>query len=102
MKKTLIFVIGVLAVARGAHAGSAEGKALYDQKCQACHAIGDQAGKMANLGGKLDGVGAKRDAAWLKAYIADPKSKMPDAKMPKVKLSDQEIDDLVAYLGTLK
>jgi mono/diheme cytochrome c family protein len=85
-----------------ARAGADEGKALYEQKCKACHSIGTDAGKMANLGGKLDGVGAKRDAAWLKAYIADPKSKVPDSKMPKVSLSEQQLDDLVAYMLTLK
>jgi mono/diheme cytochrome c family protein len=92
----------ILATQSVACAGSDEGKGLYAQKCASCHSIGGEGGKMANLGGKLDGVGAKRDAAWLKAYIADPKSKMPEGKMPKLKLSDQEIDDLVAYLSTLK
>ena len=50
----------------------------------------------------LDGVGTKRDAEWLKGYLADPKSAMPDAKMPKMKLSEQQLDDLVAYMLTLK
>ena len=98
MLATLVAVGGVVA----AHSGAAEGKASYDQKCQSCHSIGGQGGKMANLGGPLDGVGAKRDAVWLKTYIGDPKSKVPDAKMPKLKLSDQELDDLVAYVLTLK
>ena len=60
------------------------------------------AGKMASLGGKLDGVGAKHDAAWLKEYIANPKSKKPDSKMAKVTLTDQQLSDVVAYLATLK
>ena len=85
-----------------AYAGTAEGKARYDQKCQPCHSIGGQGGKLAKLGGPLDGVGAKRDGAWLKVYIGDPKSKLPDAKMPKLTLSDQDLDDLVAYMLTLK
>jgi mono/diheme cytochrome c family protein len=92
----------VLLCAAQAHAGADEGKALYGQKCKACHSIGGEAGKMANIGGKLDGVGSKHDAAWLKAYIADPKSKMPDAKMPKVKLEPTQLDDVVAYILTLK
>jgi nitric oxide reductase subunit C len=88
--------------ATGARAGEAEGKALYEQKCKVCHAIGDDRGKMANIGGPLDKVATKRDAKWLREYVQDPKSKMPDAKMPKVKLSDKELDDLVAFLQTLK
>ena len=94
--------VAVLVAGTRAYAGADEGKTLYDQKCKSCHAIGSDAGKMANVGGKLDGVGGKRDAAWLKAYIADPKSKMPDAKMPKIKLEPAQLDDLVAYMQSLK
>jgi nitric oxide reductase subunit C len=85
-----------------AHAGADEGKALYEKQCKICHSIAGDKGKMADKGGALDGVGAKRDAGWLKAYLQDPKSKTPDSKMPKMKLSDQQIDDLVAFLLTLK
>jgi len=79
-----------------------DGKALYDKKCKACHSIGDDKGKFADKGGPLDHVGSKRDEAWLKAYIADPKSKMPDAKMPKIKLSPAELDAVVKYMLELK
>jgi cytochrome c2 len=98
----LAALVGTSLYAARAYAGADEGKTLYDQKCKTCHSIGSDAGKMANIGGKLDGVGSKRDAAWLKAYIADPKSKMPDAKMPKVKLEPAQLDDIVAYMLTLK
>jgi nitric oxide reductase subunit C len=66
-----------------------------------CHSIGGEGGKMADKGGPLDGVGSKRDAAWLEAYLRDPKSKIEDAKMPKMKLTDEQIADLIAYMRTL-
>ena len=84
-------------------AGAAEdGKALYDKKCKSCHSIAGDGGKFADKGGPLDGVGGKRDEAWLRAYFADPKSKIPDAKMPKMKLTTPEWDALVAYMLSLK
>ena len=83
-------------------AGADEGKAIYETKCKTCHSVGGEGGKMADKGGPLDGVGAKHDAAWLRAYLKDPKSQIPDAKMLKLPLSDQQLDDLVAYLLTLK
>jgi mono/diheme cytochrome c family protein len=98
----LVALLAPLATLSVARAGGDEGKALYTQKCESCHSVAGKGGKMANLGGALDGVAAKHDAAWLKAYVADPKSKMPEAKMPKLKLADQELDDVVSFLLTLK
>ena len=83
-------------------AWSAEAPAIYDKKCKTCHSIGGVGGPMAKLGGPVDGVGAKRDEAWLREYLKDPKSKMPGAKMPKVTLSAEDTDAVVAYLLSLK
>jgi nitric oxide reductase subunit C len=80
----------------------AHGKQVYDAKCKSCHSIGGVGGPMAKKGGPLDGVGSKRDAAWLKAYFADPHSKMPDSKMPKLKLSDADWDAVTQYMLSLK
>jgi len=100
MKKLL----GVLIVSTllAATAWSAEAPPVYDKKCKACHSIGGVGGPMAKMGGPLDGVGAQRDAAWLKAFLKDPKSQMPNAKMPKVSLTDDEVDALVNFMLTLK
>ena len=94
--------IAVLAAASAVWAGADAGKAFYDEKCKACHSIAGEGGKMAKLGGPLDDVGAKRDAAWLRAYLKDPKSQIPKAKMPKMPLTDQQLDDVIAYMLTLK
>ncbi|SRR5581483_6117574 len=99
MRSTVLLLLGLTTLA---WAGADEGKALYEKQCKLCHRVGDDAGKLADKGGALDGVGAKHDADWLRKYIADPKSVMPDAKMPKLKLTDEQLNDLVAYMATLK
>ena len=98
----LLVAAGCIGVPALARAGADEGKALYEQKCKVCHSLAGEGGKMADKGGPLDGVGAKRDADWLTKYLRDPKSVMPDAKMPKMKMTDQELADYVAYMLTLK
>jgi len=104
LRGAVVMATGLLVVAGAslARGGADEGKALYETKCKVCHSIAGDAGKMADKGGPLDGVGAKRDAAWLRAYLKDPKSQMPDAKMPKMSLTDQQLDDLIAFMLTLK
>lgn len=106
MVRKLISVITLgawaLLSAAPAWAGVDEGRTLFDQKCKVCHSIGGQGGPMAAKGGPVDDVGGKRDGAWLHEYLKDPKSKVADAKMLKMTLTDQQIDDLVAYLLTLK
>ena len=82
--------------------GNAGAPASYDKKCKLCHSIAGEGGKQADKGGPLDGVGSKRDAAWLEAYFRDPKSKIPDAKMPKLKYTDDEMKELVDYMLSLK
>ena len=93
-------IVVLLACALPARAAGAP--EVYDKKCKLCHSIKGEGGKQAEKGGALDGVGAKRDAAWLEKYIADPKATMPDAKMPKMKLSGDEMKALVDYMLSLK
>ena len=75
---------------------------VYDKKCKACHSVGGVGGPMAKMGGALDGIGAKHDEAYFKAYLKDPKSQKADSKMPKVTLTDDETNAVVKYLLSLK
>ena len=89
--------VGASAVAAG---DAKKGEKVYATlKCSMCHKIGAAGGKM---GPDLSVVGAKRDAAWLKKYLPDPKAQDPKNKMPVAKAAGQDLEDLVAYLGTLK
>ncbi len=72
---------------------------IINQLCVACHAIEGQGGA---VGPALDGVGSRRDAAWLRTWLHDPLAVKPDTKMPKLPLDDAQIDELVAYLSQLQ
>ena len=100
MKSLIAF--GGLAMLLAAPAFGADMPEVYKKKCELCHSIGGKGGPKADKGGPLDGVGAKRDAAWLRDFTKDPKSKMPEAKMPKIPLTDAELDALTAFQASLK
>lgn len=101
---TLVFSgFWLVAGAGTAMAGAEDGKKVFaEKKCINCHSLGSEKGAMAKLGGPLDGVGGKRDAAWLKGYLTDPKSQLPTAKMPNQKLTEKQVEDLVQYMLTVK
>lgn len=81
-----------------AGAAGSEKPVVFGQVCIACHAVGGVGGA---VGPALDGVGKRLDAAYLKAWLKDPLSIKADSKMPKLPLSDEDVDALVSYLSTL-
>ena len=84
----------------GASGDPEKGKVVYTElKCSLCHKIGDAGGPM---GPALNDVGDKRDAAWLAAYLPEPKSVNEENKMPPTKATGEDLDNLIAYLLTLK
>jgi len=111
-------VVILLAITRPALAADAEhGKALF-APCAACHTERSDA-----LGPDLKGVFGRKSAAiedfrysnamkranlvWdednLRAYIRDPQAKVKGNRMPYGGMSDpKDVDDVVAYLKTLK
>lgn len=99
VKRTVVMALGLVGVAVPMWAG--DPPEIYEKKCKVCHSIGGVGGPKKDVGGPLDGVGSKRDEAWLRAYFADPKSKIENAKMPKMPLSDAEWDAAVQYMLSL-
>ena len=75
-------------------------KVYADQKCATCHTA---TGK---IGPDLSAIGTKRDAAWLAKYLVNPTTldpkNPPKVKMQPTKAKGQDLDDLIAYLLTLK
>ncbi len=70
--------------------------AVYGQLCSACHQIGGSGG---SVGPALDTVGQKYEQAWFKDWLKDPQAIRPGTTMPKLPLSDSDIDALATYLA---
>jgi len=80
-------------------AASVDRPQIYNQLCIACHALGGEGGA---VGPALDGVGARRDRDYLRQWLVDPHALKADARMPKLPLTEGQIDDLVAFLSHQK
>lgn len=96
-----VFLILILGAAAPALA-VVDAQELFNKKCRLCHELHGVAGPAAKVGGKLDGVGAKYDEAWFRAYLADPQSMRPDSKMTKIVLSGEERDAMAQFLSRQK
>ncbi len=89
--------------------GLMPGETIFQQKCAACHTIGG--GKL--VGPDLKKVTARRDSAWLKAFIATPDKVLAsgdplaaqllkesnNVPMPNLGLSPREVDEILAFLA---
>ena len=106
-RSTVFACVLVLAAAGFASAqeAAAKGEATYTaQKCSLCHSV---AGK-GNPKGALDDVGTKLKADEIRAWLVDAKgqtAKTGATRKPEMKayaLPKADVDNLVAYLTTLK
>jgi len=93
-------LVVAFAIATAAADGDIEkGKAVYEaQKCKMCHFV-------AGVGNKkypLDGVGGKLSADDIKKWIVTPKEMKKETTMKAYKLSDEDLDNLLAYMASLK
>ena len=67
--------------------------------CLSCHAV---EGLGSDFAPALDSVGTKVTPNYLRQWIRDPKAYDPDTSMPSLRLSNREIDNVVAYLMSLQ
>ena len=93
--------------------GAQEGQQLIAQKgCGGCHVVPGVAGATGNVGPSLAGVATRTSIAGgavpnngpadLQRWILDPPAVKPGTQMPKLGLTEQEAQQIVAYLETLK
>ena len=106
MKSAMIIVLGAAMLAIGVgivlslDETTDHGQEVYAmQKCALCHSI-------SGIGGKkmaLDGVGSRLKPDALRKQIRNPKEIKPDTAMKSYpNLTEKDLNDLVAYLMTLK
>ena len=72
---------------------------VFNQMCTACHTLQGQGG---NVGPNLDGIGSRRDLAYLKKWLTNPFELKADSKTPKMPLAEKDIDELANFLANLK
>jgi ubiquinol-cytochrome c reductase cytochrome b subunit len=86
-------------IAASGPAYAVESAKLYAKlSCGGCHAINGEGGK---LGPVLNGVGFRRDAAWLAGHFEDPQKYSPGTSMPAYKLPPDQMSAMVAWLMKL-
>jgi len=85
----------------------ARGRRLMDTVgCRACHALepGEVAGQVGadkDLAPNLSKIAEKTNPRWIYHWIRNPRGFSDVARMPSLRLSDEEARAITAYLGTL-
>ena len=74
-------------------------RVFQNQGCYGCHTVGPTG---TPIGPDLSHVGARHDRAYLVSWLRDPASQKPTAHMPKLRLTDAEVQALAAYLSSLR
>jgi mono/diheme cytochrome c family protein len=96
----LVLAACTAAVAQEDGGRRAKGKQLFtDQGCYGCHTIEKFGTPIAQ---DLSHVGSKHTLADLMRWLEDPSAQKPTAHMPKIALSEAEIQALAAYLASLR
>ncbi len=106
----LIIALALLAGCRNKH-DTQENRgmaAISKYGCGSCHTVQDIPGATGMVGPPLTGIGARMYVAGmlqntpanLASWIKDPKAINPKTAMPKLGVSEQDADDIAAYLST--
>jgi nitric oxide reductase subunit C len=91
-------VLGQVAVGGASGAATRASRPdIFNQLCLACHKLGGEGGA---VGPVLDGVGARLSRERIVTWLHDPPAVKPGTAMPKLPLSEGQIQELAAFLST--
>jgi cytochrome c1 len=92
-----LLLIGIPASAWAQGSSVEKGKALVEsKKCALCHKEGSKLGK------PMEMLAVSNTDARLKEAITNPKKTLgPKVKMPEFKLTDEQLQDVIAYLRSI-
>lgn len=95
-----LVVVVVMAASSGARELADQGKQYFmDNGCYGCHTVG----KMGTpIGPDLSRVGSKYSRNYLERWLRDPSSQRPNAHMPALELSEQQVKAVAAFLSSLR
>ncbi|HET7876342.1 MAG TPA: cytochrome c [Methylomirabilota bacterium] len=74
-------------------------RVFAEQGCYGCHTVGRAGTPIAS---DLSRVGSKYSHAHLTRWLRDPASQRPGAHMPKLDLTEPEVQALAAFLSSLR
>jgi cytochrome c553 len=96
----LVIALAALTVPARAQDTADQGKRDFmSNGCYGCHTVG----KMGTpIGPDLSKVGAKYSRTYLERWLRDPSAQRPNAHMPRLELSEQQVKDLAAFLASLR
>jgi mono/diheme cytochrome c family protein len=94
--RTRLLAIALAVLLAPAASPAQDGAALFTDNCAPCHNIGEDGG----AGPDLRGIAARRQRAWLVAYVLDPASLKRDAEMPAADLSREAIAAILDYIDS--
>ncbi len=75
------------------------GQKVFDAKCKRCHVVNGTGG---TRGPNLSNVGGRLEEAAIKEFVKDPEKARPGTRMPRVSLTEKQIEVVASYLAGLK
>lgn len=91
--------LNAVATAAGGVAPTGDRPQVFNQLCMACHSLGGRGGA---VGPALDRVGERLNRDYIVRWLHDPQSIKPRTAMPRLPLSEAQIQELAAFLSQLR